>query len=135
MEPIINPWLVYLYLKIETISSIFFVLGLSIVIFIVGRLIFYIGAYEWDDITEKEFRVKTKNYSTKIIVGIIICCLSSMFPTQKDILILGASTQITTDNIEKAVDISTVIGESIKEATRESLEYVKDSIIEIKESE
>ena len=99
MNPIINPWLVYI---ISVVDNVKFFIALLLVIFfvIVPIFIFTIfDAYEYED---EDGYVKSKKGLKKIIIGLIICSSLMVFiPSKETMYTMIVLDNVTPNNVQK----------------------------------
>lgn len=107
MEPIVNPWLIYLASTVENLrtffSTISFIVLVLDVIIIMGIFI------EGDDVIDvfyNQEEKKIKSISKLLIALSIICPLLTVFiPTKETIIAMYIANIITPDNLNIANEI------------------------------
>lgn len=109
MEPIINPWLIYISQKCETIGILCMIFG-AIGLFVAGfwYILHLCG------------EVKEKVPKWIVVTGITCSIISTLLPTQKTILTMATLQYITPNNV-------TVVGETAEDI----VDYITDKIEEI----
>ena len=112
MNPIINPWWIYLSAKSGTLGFMMIMLGIfGVIIYIIGNLIFYV---------EIERLLFKKAFCVTSIVFIVI---GSLFSSQKTILTMMTVQQLTPTNIE-------IVGNTIEDTVDYIVEKIEDIIKE-----
>ena len=112
MEPIINPWWIYLAEKSETVGIGFLIVGIfAATVFCFWYFICLMGEYE-----TKEIKI-SKFISVIAIVGILIGIL---LPSKKTILAMMTVSQLTPSNIE-------LVGDTVES----TIDYIVDKIEDI----
>ena len=107
MEPIVSPWIIYLFsvlTKLNTVSFVVAIFSWAIVFFLaMNRLMF----------DEKKF-----NYKNAIIVSIIATMLAILIPDEKTMLTMLTLSFITPDNVviaeDHVIDLITKIMDAVK---------------------
>lgn len=110
MEPIISPWIIYLFSVLTKLNTISFTIALfswATIFFIALNKIIY------GDDMEIEF-----NYKYAIIVAVIATMLAILIPDEKTMLTMLTLSFITPDNIGVAedhiIDLITKIMDAVK---------------------
>lgn len=105
MEPIINPWWIYLAEKSETIGTGLIVIGIfSLVIFFAWLLFF-----EGNTIPPKWI----------LFLGLIALLFGAILPSQKTVLTMMTVQQLTPNNIE-------IVGDTLEDTIDYIVEKVED---------
>lgn len=107
MEPIVSPWIIYLFsilTKLNTVSFVVAIFSWAIVFFLaMNRLMF----------DENKF-----NYKNAIIVSIIATMLAILIPDEKTMLTMLTLSFITPDNVviaeDHVIDLITKIMDAVK---------------------
>ena len=107
MEPIVSPWIIYLFsvlAKLNTVSFVVAIFSWAIVFFLaMNRLMF----------DENKF-----NYKNTIIVSIIATMLAILIPDEKTMLTMLTLSFITPDNVviaeDHVIDLITKIMDAVK---------------------
>lgn len=112
MNPIINPWWIYLSEKSGDIGFMLITLGIfGVMIYIVGNFIFIAEAGK--AFFKKAFCIAS---ITSIVIG-------SLFPSQKTVLTMMTVQQLTPTNIE-------IVGNTIEDTVDYIVEKIEDIIEE-----
>lgn len=107
MEPIVNPWLIYLASIVENLQTFFgtisFIVLVLDVIIIMG---IFIEGDDAIDVFYNQEEKKIKSISKLLIALSIICPLLSVFiPTKETIIAMYIANIITPDNLNIANEI------------------------------
>ena len=107
MEPIVNPWLIYLASIVENLRTFFgtisFIVLVLDVIIIMG---IFIEGNDAIDVFYNQEEKKIKSISKLLIALSIICPLLSVFiPTKETIIAMYIANIITPDNLNIANEI------------------------------
>ena len=110
MEPIVSPWIIYLFSILTKLNTVAF----AVTMFSWAAILF-IGLYKLinGDDTEIEF-----NFKNAIIVAVIATTIVILIPTEKTMLAMLTLSFITPDNIGVAedhiIDLITKIMDAVK---------------------
>lgn len=110
MEPIVSPWIIYLFSILTKLNTVAF----AVTMFSWAAILF-IGLYKLinGDDTEIEF-----NFKNAIIVAVIATTIVILIPTEKTMLAMLTLSFITPDNIGVAedhiIDLITKITDAVK---------------------
>lgn len=112
MNPIINPWLIYLSEKSETFGFTLITFGIfGVIIYIIGNII---NSVEYGKpLFKKSF----------CIVSVVLILISSLLPSQKTILTMITVQQLTPTNIK-------IVGNTIEDTVDYIVEKIEDIIKE-----
>lgn len=107
MEPIVNPWLIYLASIVENLRTFFgtisFIVLVLDVIIIMG---IFIEGDDAIDVFYNQEEKKIKSISKLLIALSIICPLLSVFiPTKETIIAMYIANMVTPDNLNIANEI------------------------------
>ena len=107
MEPIVNPWLIYLASIVENLRTFFGTI--SFIVFVLDVIIIMGIFIEGDDAIDvfyNQEEKKIKSISKLLIALSIICPLLSVFiPTKETIIAMYIANIITPDNLNIANEI------------------------------
>lgn len=113
MKPIINPWLVYIAEKCETVGEICEIIGVvGIFLCVVWWVLHLIG----------EFDIKVPKWL--VTISVIGAIFAALLPSQKTILTMATLQYITPNNV-------TVVGETAEDV----IDYITEKIEEIIDEE
>lgn len=100
-EPIINPWMIYLITRLDSLSFLYF-LGESISFITIVMCVIFVGTSN-DDSKEKQSETfyKALNVLKKASIGLIcFIVLSALTPTTKEAFTIYAASYITRNNLQ-----------------------------------
>ena len=109
MEPIISPWVIYLFSVLTTLNTVAFIIAIFswVTIFFIA-----LNKIIYGDDMEIEF-----NYKNAIIVAVIATMLAILIPNEKTMLAMLTLSFITPDNIviteNHVIDLITKIMEAV----------------------
>ena len=91
MEPIISPWIIYLFSVLTTLNTVAFIIAIFswVTIFFIA-----LNKIIYGDDMEIEF-----NYKNAIIVAVIATMLAILIPNEKTMLAMLTLSFITPDNV------------------------------------
>lgn len=121
MEPIINPWLIYLAEMGDVFNFLFILLLLGSV---VGDLYFGAAVIDNDWRTEDQQKKDKRMLKIGIVVTIISALGLILVPTTDTVYKMIIFNNITTNNIEKG-----------KDYVEDIIDYTAEKLIEVKEGE
>ena len=109
MEPIISPWVIYLFSVLTTLNTVAFIIAIFswVTIFFIA-----LNKIIYGDDMEIEF-----NYKYAIIVAVIATMLAILIPNEKTMLAMLTLSFITPDNVviteNHIIDLITKIMDSV----------------------
>lgn len=109
MEPIINPWWIYLAEKSQTLGEVFLIIGILICIAYA-----LINLFNFMDCGEKAI----PKYI--LVISIIMIFIGSLFPNQKTVLTMLTVSQLTPNNIK-------LVGDTVEG----TIDYIIENIEEL----
>jgi hypothetical protein len=109
MESIVNPWIIYLLWKIDTLRDIIRIPCIvALIIFIV---FIFIDAIENDGDCFKE---NSKNIKKGIFTWLFLVSFVVLLPSKNTIIAMYVANEITYNRAEKAVDITKDLKNTLK---------------------
>jgi hypothetical protein len=140
MEPILSPWLVYLIFKIDDIIGGFtFTSAIALIFTTVAWIIMY-GIWQEDTYSDREVIEKAKKKLFKITKIVISLSLGTLFicdfiPDKKTIIALCVTQSLTQDRVEKIIDTSVDVKETIKKDIIDIIQAIEKETTTKKEGE
>lgn len=110
MEPVVSPWIIYLFSILTKLNVV-----ASIATLFSWAAIFFIGLYKiiYGDDMEIEF-----NFKNAIIIAVIATTIVILIPTEKTMLAMLTLSFITPDNVviaeDHVIDLITKIMDAVK---------------------
>lgn len=112
MNPIINPWWIYLSEKSETLGSVFLIIGiLTTVAYAVVNFVNFLNS---EDMFFKKY---------VLIISIMMVLVGTLLPSQKTVLTMMTVQQLTPDNIK-------IVGNTVEDTVDYIVEKIEDIIEE-----
>jgi nitrogen fixation-related uncharacterized protein len=118
MEPIVNPWFIYLLFQIDGILMSFIGISICIIILIGIAWLFYWGTdslenYE-DEIAEKFKKKLLKATKVFVPISIIVLFCCPFVPDRNTLIALYVSQSLTQNRVEEIINTSANVRETIK---------------------
>ena len=112
MEPIINPWVIYVLGVVDSLRSLFYFAIITMII-VAGFTFFIMLADEFKTI--QEHRKKAVKYAIRyIIVLLTFVMLVILIPTRNTVIGMIVANSITYNNIDSAVKTGKKIKDEVK---------------------
>ena len=117
MEPILSPWVFYWMGTVNNLGTAFGVIGgIGIGGLLIAKLISFV---EYDT-----NQLKTKWFKVCGIIAISLIVLAIIIPTKTTIVEMVAAKQITYDRVDKVIDVSTDIKNTLKQDVMDIIQQI-----------
>ena len=123
MEPIISPWFIYLLHIVDSVRDISAIVTIFLLIALAGLGV--ACGVSWEDF-EKETILKIKKWlKINIILGLCFSLIFIFVPNKRTIIAMYITDNITTDNVERAINLGKDFKKEIKKDIFEFIEKIQ----------
>lgn len=126
MQPIINPWFIYLLGVIDSAIEFFAIIAVSAGFAFIGFLIGYLICKHSDDFDEEYAPIWKKLWKRTLPIFVIFALLGIFLPNRNTLIGMFVAKNITYDNVEKALKAGKDFKEELKKDVFELIKAIQD---------
>ena len=123
MEPIISPWFIYLLHIVDSVRDISAIVTIFLLIALAGLGV--ACGVSWEDFEEETILKIKKWLKINIVLGLCFSLIFIFVPNKRTIIAMYITDNITTDNVERAINLGKDFKKEIKKDIFEFIEKIQ----------